>query len=74
MAVVAYPRRVELQMKAFYQSLSDDDRRRYAAIEAKKLGRGGRRYIADLFGCDEQTIRQGWRDLMQLPRPPRQAP
>ena len=67
MTDVGYPRKVELQMKAFYQSLSDKDRRRYAAIEAEKLGRGGRRYIADLFGCDEETIRQGWRELLGMP-------
>lgn len=74
MTVIAYPRRVERQMKAFYQSLNDDNQRRYAAIEAKKLGRGGRRYIADLFGCDEAMIRRGWRELMRLSQSPRQVP
>ena len=28
-------------MRKFYASLSEKDRRRYAAIEAKKLGHGG---------------------------------
>jgi len=35
------------------------DRRRYAAIEAVKLGWGGITYISQLFGCDYYTIRFG---------------
>ena len=36
-----YPQEVEQQMQRFYRSLSDKDRRRYAAVEALKLGWGG---------------------------------
>lgn len=36
-----YSAAIEDQMRSFYQSLSEKDRRRYAAIEATKLGRGG---------------------------------
>ena len=36
-----YSSAIEDQMHSFYQSLSEKDRRRYAAIEATKLGRGG---------------------------------
>ena len=43
------------------------DRRRYAAVEAEKLGHGGVQYIADLFGCDPQTIHHGAQDMEQLP-------
>ena len=32
-------------MRDFYDSLSEKDRRRYAAIEAEKLGYGGASYI-----------------------------
>jgi hypothetical protein len=39
-----YSPKIEEQMEAFYQSLSEKDRRRYAAIEACKLGRGGLSY------------------------------
>ena len=39
------------------------DRRRYAAVEATKLGHGGVEYIAGLFGCDPKTIRQGQAEL-----------
>lgn len=36
-----YPLEIEQQMQMFYRSLSEKDRRRYAAIEALKLGWGG---------------------------------
>ncbi|NJK53099.1 MAG: hypothetical protein HC936_10315 [Leptolyngbyaceae cyanobacterium SU_3_3] len=36
-----YPAQIEAQMQRCYQSLSEKDRRRYAAIEAVKLGYGG---------------------------------
>jgi hypothetical protein len=54
-------------MVRLYHSLSEKDRRRYAAVEAKKLGHGGVQYVADLFGCDPHTIHHGARDLEQLP-------
>lgn len=63
----AYEKEVEIQMVNFYRSLSEKDRRRYAAIEAGKLGHGGVAYISRLFGCDPDTIRQGSVDLRQLP-------
>jgi hypothetical protein len=62
-----YEKRVEVQMTNFYRSLSEKDRRRYAAVEAGKLGHGGVAYIAGLFGCDPNTIRQGLADVEQLP-------
>jgi hypothetical protein len=54
-------------MKLFYESLSEKDRRRYASVEAEKLAHGGVECIADLLGCDPQTIRQGREDIEQLP-------
>ncbi len=57
MAITGYRCEVETQMKALYGSLNEKDRRRYAAVEATKLGRGGHRYIVDLPGCDYKTIR-----------------
>jgi hypothetical protein len=62
-----YSREVCDHMKAFYDSLSEKDRRRYAAVEAEKLGHGGTHYIASVLGCDEKTIRQGHSDIEQLP-------
>lgn len=58
-----YPRDVEQQMQRLYKSLNEKDRRRYAAIEAVKLGWGGISYISGLFGCDYYTIRFGLSEL-----------
>ena len=63
----SYGIEIEREMKAFYDSLSEKDRRRYAGIEARKLGYGGVEYKAGLFGCDSKTIRHGERDLSALP-------
>ena len=58
---------VEGRMKRFYDSLSEKDRRRYAAVEADKLGHGGVQYIAAVLECSEDTIRQGREDVENLP-------
>ena len=63
------PEDVEQKMTQFANWLSEKDRRRYAAIEALKLDRGGIDYIAHLFGCDPKTIRQGMQDLQQSEDP-----
>jgi hypothetical protein len=62
-----YTARVERHMQALYESLSEKDRRRYAAVEAEKLGHGGVRYVAALFDCDPETIHHGHEDVAQLP-------
>ncbi len=64
-----YPEDVEQKMRQFSGWLSEKDRRRYAAIEAIKLGHGGTDYIARLLGCDPKTIRQGMHDLEQSDDP-----
>jgi len=58
-----YSVELEKNMQSLHNSLSEKDRRRYAAIEAKKLSHGGIVYIATLFACDEKTIRKGISDL-----------
>jgi hypothetical protein len=64
---MTYPDPIEREMKKFYDSLSEKDRRRYAAVEAAKLGHGGTEYSARLLGCDAKTIRHGQQDLEALP-------
>jgi hypothetical protein len=64
---MTYSSEIEHSMRMFHDSLSEKDRRRYAAIETAKLGHGGTAYIATLLGCDPKTIRQGQQDLDQLP-------
>jgi hypothetical protein len=63
---------VEQSMITFYSSLREKDKRRYAAVEAEKLGHGGIEYISSLLGCDPKTIRQGRDDLKELPAVPPQ--
>lgn len=58
-----YSKEIENMMYAYYLSLSEKDGRRYAAIEAAKLGHGGISYVADLFGCCRQTIATGVEEL-----------
>jgi hypothetical protein len=66
--MIAYGECIEKQMVNLYHSLSEKDRRRYAAVEAAKLRHGGTAYIAGLFGCDADTIRQGKADVDSLPQ------
>lgn len=54
---------VKTNMILLFNSLSEKDRRRYAAVEAQKMGYGGISYISALFNCDEKTIRRGMTDL-----------
>jgi hypothetical protein len=63
-----YPATVERHMVSLYESLSEKDRRRYAAVEAEKLGHGGIQYVAELFGCDPDTVRRGCQDIERLPQ------
>lgn len=65
--MTGYPADVERQMKLFYDSLSEKDRRRYAAVEAAKFGHGGVEDVAQLLDCHPNTIRQGLEDVSQLP-------
>ena len=55
---MTYSPEIEHSMRMFHDSLSEKDRRRYAAIEAAKLGHGGIESVATLLGCDPKTIRQ----------------
>jgi hypothetical protein len=61
--MVGYTEGMERLMRRLFESLKEDDRRRYAAIEAAKLGHGGVEYIATVLGCDPKTIRLGLSEL-----------
>ena len=65
-----YQPEVEQKMRNVYDSLSEKDRRRYAAAEAVKLGYGGFAYVARLFSCSRESIEHGMRELDQLPDDP----
>ena len=65
-----YSPEIEQAMKKYYATLSEKDRRRYAAIEALKLGHGGQGYIAGLLGCSEKTVSRGLVELEEMPERP----
>lgn len=71
MIVAPYPPETEQRMKTLYHSLNERDRRRYAAIEADKLGHGGQAYISQLLGCDHKTLQRGLAELDHPPDLPR---
>lgn len=58
-----YTPEIESMMQIFYQSLSEKERRRYAAIEALKIGYGGISYIERLLGANCRTIKRGIEEL-----------
>jgi len=62
-----YSEQTEQRMRNVFGSLSEKDRRRYAAIESEKLGHGGQRYIAKLLDCSEHAIRRGASELDGIP-------
>lgn len=61
-----YDPNTEQTMKRFYATLSEKDRRRYAGVEALKLGHGGISYISQLLGCDRNTVTQGVEEVKDL--------
>ena len=65
MKIKSYPSEIESQMRNFYSSLSEKDQRRYAAVEAAKLGHGGITYICCVLRCDGDRISRGIRELKQ---------
>ena len=60
-----YTEEIESTMRKFFETLSEKDRRRYAALEAMKLGNGGQQYICGILGCDPSTIRKGTVELQE---------
>ena len=65
--MLPYTEEIEQLMRKYYSTLSEKDRRRYAAIEAKKLGHGGITYIAQVCGCAQSTIAIGIKELEAMP-------
>jgi hypothetical protein len=58
------------RMRGFFKTLTEKDKRRFAAIEAQRLGRGGIIYISKVLGCSTRTISRGIEELDQLPDDP----
>jgi len=58
-----YTKEEERIMINFHNSLDEASRRRYAALESKKLGHGGKKYIKDLLGTSYDSISKGLKEL-----------
>lgn len=65
-----YESQIEERMRAFCETLTERDRRRFAALEATRLGHGGIEYVAAVLGCSTRTIERGLGELDQLPNDP----
>lgn len=55
-----------VRMQSFFNTLSEKDQRRYAALEAQRLGHGGISYVAEILGCSTKTISRGIDELDAL--------
>ena len=64
--MIRYSPEIEQWMRNYYETLAENDRRRYAGLEALKLGRGGTAYIAKILGCSRHTVRKGRSEVAQL--------
>ena len=51
------------QMNLFLSRLNEQQRRWYVALEAKKLGHGGIKYMSQVTGMHSDTIRRGRKEL-----------
>jgi hypothetical protein len=64
--MTSYDTSIEQQMRKFFNTLSEKDKRRYAGIEALKLGRGGFIYIAGVLGCSRKLVAKGMKEILKL--------
>jgi len=60
----------EQKMRDLYSTLSEKDRRRFAAFEADRLGHGGIKYVAEVLGCSRRTIERGIDEMDEWPCDP----
>ena len=67
MLVAEFDKETEGRMRDFFESLNEKDRRRYAGLEASKLGHGGITYISEVLGCDRKTVNKGMDEIFSPP-------
>lgn len=60
----------ERRSQAYFATLSEKDQRRFAALEAQRLGHGGIIYIAKLLRVSRSTIERGIGEIEQFPVDP----
>ena len=56
---------IETPKQELYGRLSEKNRRIYAGVEALKFTSGGISYIAGLFGCSQDTVSMGVKELAE---------
>lgn len=61
-----YDQETEQLMQCYYNRLPEKEQRHYAALEAQKLGHGGKRYIGRLLRISQKTLRKGEREITDL--------
>ena len=61
---------IEQNMRNLYETLSEKDRRRFAAFQAQQLGHGAIKYLAEVLNCSRRTIERGILELNKLPDEP----
>lgn len=59
-----YDPKTERLMKQYFSRLPEKERRQYAAIEAQKLGFGGKMYISKLMPINRHALNKGIRELL----------
>jgi len=60
----------EERIRAFFTTLSEKDRRRFAALESQRFGHGGIAYVVRLLDCSRRTVERGIAELTVLPEDP----
>lgn len=65
--LTTFSEETEQEMRDFYRTLNERDRRRYAGLEAKTLGHGGISYISEVLGCDRKTVSKGIDEILDPP-------
>lgn len=63
-------KQTEQSMVNLYATLSEKEKRRFAAFQSRQLGHGGIKYLADVLGCSRRTIERGINELDKLPYEP----
>src|SRR3989442_12173354 len=61
---------VEKNVRDFYETLSEKDRRRFAAVQARQVGYGGVRAVAEGLGGSRRTIERGLSEIDEVPPEP----
>lgn len=59
-----YDELTKRSMQTIYSRLPESEKRHYAAIEAMKLGRGGKEYISKVLGISRPTLDRGINELL----------